>query len=137
MDLSCENGPRAKQSGPQGQKCQLWFKFHQLKRPCLQFSKHLKFYKSLHIQNRPFIRIFVFDIKPSFFETKQPIVRSWKLSGFEHFLTLLMQDSTKFAFKTASFQCSFLPLNIVLGFTIIIITLCIDDGIDQNRFRKK
>ena len=63
-------------------------------------------------------------------------MRFWELSSFVHFPTLFMQGSTKFAFKTSSFQCPSLLLNIVLG-SIIITILCIDDGIDQKSFRKK
>ena len=71
------------------------------------------------------------------FETKQPVVRFWELFKVVHFLALFMQGSIKFEFKTSSFQCSSLPLNIVLGFIIIIIILCLDDGIDQKSFCKK
>ena len=71
------------------------------------------------------------------FETKQPVVRFWELFKVVHFLALFMQGSIKFGFKTSSFQCSSLPLNIVLGFIIIVIILCLDDGIDQKSFCKK
>ena len=63
-------------------------------------------------------------------------MRFWELSSLVHFLTLFMQGSTKFTFKTSSFQCPSLPLNIVLG-SIIITILCIDDGIDKKSFCKK
>ena len=114
----------------------IWCCFRQLKRPCLQFSKHSKFYKSLHIQNRPLMRNFCLWHLPSS-KTKQPIVRFLELSGFIQFLALFMQCSTKCTFKTSSFQCSFLLLNIDLGFIITIIILCIDDGIDQKNFCNK
>ena len=71
------------------------------------------------------------------FETKQPIVRFWELFSVVHFLALFMQGSIKFEFKSSSFQCSSLPLNIVLGFIVIIIILWLDDGIDQKSFCKK
>ena len=97
-----------------------WFKFFQLKRPYLQFSKHSKF----------------LSLTLAIFLRKQPI-EIFGIIWFRTFPDFVHARFCKIAFKTSSFQCSYLPLDTVLGFIIIIIILCVDDGIDQKRFHKK
>ena len=122
-----------KQSGPQGQRCQ---KVSSTKKTMFAIFQTFKILQissySEYTLNKKFLSLTL-----AIFETKQPVVRFWELFKVVHFLALFMQGSIKFEFKTSSFQCSSLPLNIVLGFIIIIIILCLDDGIDQKSFCKK